>query len=407
MNETETDANLALLTSPLPVEQLPASVAKLVGGAGVAKTMAARGIAPLKPHELAVAVYQLSFDADPAVAGAAQAAPGALPDSVLVTFLKEPLADRVLHFFGTRLPDQRVEAIEALLYNGHTPDATFVVLAARLPDRLVEIIVQNETRMLRTPAIVKALFGNRAARMSSVNRALELCARNGVAVDVPGFEEIVNEIRQNPEALDASADQAFAAMAQAVAAPSDYVPPPPPDDFDEDEAEDTLGDPPHKDGAPEASKGNPVAKAKPHAPEKKEEGKSLTVDFSKLKIYEKVRMAQFGNSYCRSHLIRDTNRLVAMAVIKSPMITDSEVISAAGNRGVHEEVIRYIANSREYTKHYAIRWGLVNNPKCPLTVSMRFLSTLTKMDLKKMSKSKNVPGALSATAKRLLATKQA
>jgi len=135
MNEIETEAHLALLTSPLPADQLPASVAKLVGGAGVAKTMAARGIAPLKPIELAVAVYQLSFDADPAVAGAAQAAPGALPDSVLVTFLKEPLADRVLHYFGTRLLDQSVEAIEAFLYNSHTPDATFVVLAARLPDR--------------------------------------------------------------------------------------------------------------------------------------------------------------------------------------------------------------------------------------------------------------------------------
>lgn len=402
MNETETEAHLALLTAPLPAEQLPAAVAKLVAAAGVAKTMAARGIAPLKPHELAVAVYQLSFDADPAVAGAAQAAPGALPDSVLVTFLKEPLSDRVLHYFGTRLPDQRVEAIEALLYNAHTPDATFVVLAARLPDRLVEIIVQNESRMLRTPAIVKALFGNRAARMSSVNRALELCARNGVAVDVPGFEEIVNEIRQDPGALDSSADHAFAAMAEAVAAPSDYVPPPPPEDFDEEQAEDTLGDPPREEKAAEVAQ----AKPKPKAPEKKEEGKSLTIDFSKLKIYEKVRMAQFGNSYCRSHLIRDTNRLVAMAVIKSPMITDSEVISASGNRGVHEEVIRYIANSREYTKHYAIRWGLVNNPKCPLTVSMRFLSTLTKMDLKKMSKSKNVPGALSTTAKRLLAAKQ-
>jgi hypothetical protein len=406
MNETETDQNLALLTAPIPLEQLPASVAKLVGATGVAKTMAARGIAPLKPHELAVAVYQLSFDADPAVSAAAQAAPGTLPDAVLVTLLKEPLPYRVLHFFGTRLPDQRAEAIEALLYNAQTPDATFVVLGGRLPERLVEIIVQNESRLLRMPAIVKALFGNRAARMSSVNRALELCARNGVSVDVPGFDEIVNEIRQNPSALDSASDQAFAAMAEAVAAPTDYVPPPPPEDFDDEEAQDTLGDPPPEEKVADSAASRSEAKPKPKVPEKKEDGKSLTIDFSKLKIYEKVRMAQFGNSYCRSQLIRDTNRLVAMAVIKSPMITDSEVISAAGNRGVHEEVIRYIANSRDYTKLYAIRWGLVNNPKCPLTVSIRFLTTLNKMDLKKMSKSKNVPGALSTTAKRLLATKQ-
>lgn len=409
MSETVVDAGSGQLTAALPADLLPASVVKLSGGSGPAKMMAARGIAPLKPYELAIAVYQLSFDGDPAVAAAALGAPVGLPDSVLVTLLKEALPDRVLHFFGTRLPDHRVQAVEALLYNPQTPDATFVILGERLPDRLVEIIVQNESRMLRTPAIVKALFCNKAARMSSVSRALELCARNGVAVDVPGFEEIVNEIRQSPDVLSGASDQAFAAMASIAAEPSD-IPPPPVTDFDEDE--DTLGDAETKaleaeEGAAAAEIAPESSKARAKPPEKKDESRSLVIDFSKLKIYEKVRMASFGNAYCRSHLIRDTNRLVAMAVIKSPKIADAEVTAAAANKAVHEEVIRYIANSRDYTKLYAIRWGLVNNPKCPLTVAMRFLTTLTKMDLKKVAKSKNVAGALSTTAKRLVATKQA
>lgn len=413
MRETEANLIPSDLKAPLPPEQLPPSVAKLISAGVPMKTMAARGIAPFKPAELAVAIYQLSFDGDASVSGAADAAPSSLPDPVLLTLLKEPLPASVLHFFGTRLPDHRVAAVETLLYNAQTHDATFAVLAARLPERLVEIIFANETRLLRAPAIVKALFGNKAARMSSVNRALELCARNNVAVDVPGFDEIVAEIRQTPEALSATADASFAALAEVASEPDDpaaLLPPPSEEgavnEFDEEA--DTLGDAPALDEAeaqPEAAAPVKVAPEKSKV-EKGEKKRAGVIDFSKLRIYEKVRMATIGNAYCRTNLIRDANRLVAMAVIKSPMITDSEVIAAAANKSVHEDVIRHIAGSRDFTAVYAIRWNLVNNPKCPLTLAMRFLPTLSKQDIKKVAKSKNVPAALTVTARRMVGAPQ-
>lgn len=416
MRETEANPIPSELKSPLSLDQLPASVAKLITAAVPMKTMAARGIAPLKPAELAVAIYQLSFDADAGVSGAADAAPSSLPDPVLLTLLKETLPPSVLHFFGTRLPDHRVAAIEAMLYNADTPDVTFVVLASRLPERLLEIIFANETRLLRAPAIVKSLFTNKTARMSSVNRALELCARHNVVVDVPGFEEIVAEIRQTPEATSASADAAFAALAEAAAEPIDGSAPAGLNALNEgeevanefDAEADTLGDAPALDDAeasPDEAAPEVVAPEKSKV-EKGEKKRAGMIDFTKLRIYEKVRMATIGNSYCRTNLIRDVNRLVAMAVIKSPMITDSEVIAAAANKAVHEDVIRYIAGSRDFTAVYAIRWNLVNNPKCPLTLAMRFLPTLSKQDIKKLAKSKNVPAALTVTARRLVGATQ-
>jgi hypothetical protein len=416
MRETEADPIPNELKSPLPLQQLPASVAKLIAAAAPMKTMAARGIAPLKPAELAVAIYQLSFDTDEGVSGAADAAPSSLPDAVLGTILKAGLPPCVLHFFGIRLPPQREAAIEAVLYNADSPDATFVALASRVPERLVEIIFANETRLLRAPAIVKALFANKAARMSSVNRALELCARHNVVVDVPGFEEIVAEIRQTPEALSASADAAFAALAEAVAEPGEAGAPSALDAVTEadestnefDAEADTLGDAPalnEAEAPPHDGTSVRVAPEK-NTVEKGEKKRAGMIDFTKLRIYEKVRMATIGNSYCRTNLIRDVNRLVAMAVIKSPMITDSEVIAAAANKAVHEDVIRYIAGSRDFTAVYAIRWNLVNNPKCPLTLAMRFLPALSKQDIKKLAKSKNVSAALTVTARRLVGAAQ-
>ena len=69
-------------------------------------------------------------------------------------------------------------------------------------------------------------------------------------------------------------------------------------------------------------------------------------------------------------------------------------------------MIRYIANSREHTKDYAVKQALVNNPKCPLASSLRLLSFLRPDDLKSIARSRNIPGALAAAAKKLLQTRE-
>ncbi|MEO8215163.1 MAG: hypothetical protein ABI560_18330, partial [Myxococcales bacterium] len=119
-----------------------------------------------------------------------------------------------------------------------------------------------------------------------------------------------------------------------------------------------------------------------------------------------IRLATLGNAYCRQNLLRDSNRMVAMAVIRSPQITDGEIAKAAGNRSLSEEVIRYIGNRKELVKQYPVKLALVGNAKCPLAVALRLLPTLNADDIKHIARSKNVPGALSASAKRLAAPKQ-
>jgi hypothetical protein len=365
----------AFAVVPLPPEGLSPAVQKLMASPSAAKLMAAKGIAPLRPMELLVAMYQLSFDPDATVKAAADAGIGSLPDKVLVPPLGETLPPVVLHFVAERLAVTRVDALEKILYNQSTSDATFVRLAARLGERETEIIVQNEARILRCPAIVQALFMNKHARMSSVNRAIELCARNNVRVDgIPAFDEIARSILEDPSATDpAVADPGFQAVLEKAEVATE-------DDLVEDEVTN-------------ASK------------EKESKRKSPIIDFSKLKLHEKIRLATLGNSYCRSNLIRDSNKMVSMAVIRSPLLTDSEVVRFAGSRQIAEDVIRYIANQRDYTKMYQVKLSLAQNPKCPLGFSLRFLNSLHNDDVKALSKSKNVPSALSVAARKLVQTR--
>ncbi|MGA7743456.1 MAG: hypothetical protein WBP56_02080 [Polyangia bacterium] len=368
----------SLQLQPLPVASLSPAVASLVAGAPTAKLLAVRGMAPLRPAELLVAIYQLSFDAEPAIRTAAEAAPASFPDNVINPPLGEALPAPLLHFFAARLPDQRTAVLERILYNPATADQTFVMLAGRLGESLLEIIFQNEVRLLRCPPIVEALFFNKRARMSSVNRAVELCARNGVRLEgIPAFDEIVNAIRQDPEATDGAAtDGRFQAAITAAEAASGI-----------DEA---SGD------AEELFDEEAVAEEKERA-----SGMSF-IKFDQLRIFEKIRLATIGNAYCRKMLVRDSNKLVAMTVIRSPQITDMEIRQFAGSTNVCDDVIRYIANSRECSKDYPVKMALVSNPKCPLGSSLRFLPYLHQDDLRNIARSRNIPGALATAAKKLL-----
>jgi len=383
MAETAPESqDLAFTLAPLPVEGLAPAVQKLVGAPPAAKLMAAKGIAPLRPTELLVAIYQLSFDEDAAVKAAAETSAGALPDKVMLAPLGESLPAAVLHFFAQRLAPTRTECIARILYNQVTLDATFVRLAERVFERETEIIVQNEARLLRCPSIVRALFMNKQARMSSVNRAIELCARNNVRVEgILGFDEIAKSIQEDPSAVDpAVADPGFASVLEKVAAISD----------------EEVGDA-EVTGSTEVT----------GATKERSTRKSPIIDFTRLKLHEKIRLATLGNAYCRSNLIRDSNKMVSLAVIRSPLITDTEVVRYASNRQIGEDVIRYIANQRDFTKMYQVKLNLAQNPKCPLGFSLRFLPMLHAEDLKALAKSKNVPSALAVAARKLVQTRSA
>ncbi|HJX66246.1 MAG TPA: hypothetical protein VJ860_20090 [Polyangia bacterium] len=367
-----------LLLQPLPAASLSPAVAKLVDGATPGKLMAVRGMAPVRPAELLVAIYQLSFDAEPVVRAAAEAAPAGFPDNVINPPLGEALPAPLLHFFAARLPDQRTAALERILFNPATADETFLMLAGRLDESLLEVVSQNEVRLLRCPAIVEALFFNKRARMSSVNRAVELCARNGVRLEgIPAFDEIVSAIRQDPEATNGAViDGRFQAALTAAEAASVT-----------DEA---------------SGQSEELFDEELPSEEKQRDAGMSFIKFDHLKIFEKIRLATVGNAYCRKMLVRDANRLVAMTVIRSPQITDMEIQRIAGSTNVCDDVIRYIANSRDCSKDYTVKLALVSNPKCPLGSSLRFLAYLHLGDLRNISRSKNIPGTLATAAKKLL-----
>jgi hypothetical protein len=278
-----------------------------------------------------------------------------------------------------------MSGIAELLASPATTDDAIARAAATAGAAELELCVRDEARLLRHPAIVAAMFANRAAPMALVNRAVAACVRAGVRVDgIPGFDDVAAAFKAEAAAPVESA--ALAAFDEALA---------------EAQRMDAAGAGAEIGDAGTEREGD--ADAAGAKPERKRQG--AVIDFSKLKLFEKIRLATLGNAFCRQTLLRDSNRLVAMAAIRSPGISDLEVIRAAGNRAVSEDVIRYIANSKEYLKLYPVKLSLVGNPKCPLALTLKMLSTLRPEDLKNIARSKNVPNALSTAARKLSAAR--
>lgn len=122
-----------------------------------------------------------------------------------------------------------------------------------------------------------------------------------------------------------------------------------------------------------------------------------------LSVAEKIKLAMLGSKGARRLLIRDTNRIVSVAVIRSPKIREDEVTAIAQDRTIADEILRIILNRKDWLKNYPLRLALCENPKTPIPRAIRLLETLQEKDLRQIAKSRNVQGAVSTTALRILA----
>lgn len=140
--------------------------------------------------------------------------------------------------------------------------------------------------------------------------------------------------------------------------------------------------------------------AGPEIGDDEDDEKSAMQRLAEMSVPQKMSRATKGTREERAILIRDPNKLIAVAVLSSPKLTDSEVEAIAKMSSVSEEILRIVSNNRNWMKSYAVVSALARNPKTPLAVSMNLLNRLNDKDLKTLSTNRNVPEVLRTTARR-------
>jgi hypothetical protein len=120
-----------------------------------------------------------------------------------------------------------------------------------------------------------------------------------------------------------------------------------------------------------------------------------------LAVPQKVELAAKGNREVRQILSKDQNKMVARAVMSSPRLSDADIVSYAASALTNDEVLRVIAENREYMNNHNVLWSVISNPRSPVSAAMRFLLRLNVNELNLISHNRSISALVRREAKRL------
>jgi hypothetical protein len=331
---------------------------------------AAQGLLPLKPMDQVELLHLLTRDRDEEIRARAETnLLQVKPDNLRGVLKDTSVNPKVLGFYGSRL--DAPELLELILQNSATEDQTIQTMVPRLPAELLEIVVINQTRVLRHfPLLValeasKNLTGDQRRRLSELRHDFKIGEEDDEPVSMPEPEaETLVDFDSGPPEEEAPAPQTI------------------------EDAMATYGD------------GEGLS-------EEEQQSKLTTIQrLVRMTVAEKMIEGLKGDREARVMLIRDRNRVVYSAVLNSPRITDSEIESFAAMKSVSPEVLRVIGGRREWTKRHKVAHELVKNPLTPVEVALRLLPRLPERDLKRLMTDRNIPEAVRRQAMKLKRSQQ-
>src|SRR6266576_2913452 len=111
---------------------------------------------------------------------------------------------------------------------------------------------------------------------------------------------------------------------------------------------------------------------------------------NRLDVKGRIQLALKGSKEERTILIRDGTKVVALAVLEAPKLSDGEVEKFASQKNVLETVLRQITLKRRFLKNYFVVRNLCANPRTPLDLGLGLMKNLLINDLKNISANKEV-----------------
>ena len=295
--------------------------------------------------------------------------------------------------------------------NPNTPDEGIAILAAATSDgSLLELISINQQRLIRAPAIIDAIIANAARTPDADRRARE--TRREFFEKERGAKQISEELRARGlsaaaefiEAAESISDESFTdADAWLIAA---HI------EVSDDDIDDSWLGLEHLEEFQNETHEQRVANVERIINETQLENKELPPErvalirrIMLMSVRDRVKLGMKGDREARAVLVRDSNKIVASAVMHNPRITENEVEAVAAMRTVSDEVLRIIALNRSWARSYPVIHNLVRNPRTPIATAIGILPRIRTKDLQQLTQNRNVSEAVRRQGFRLLATR--
>ncbi len=428
---------------------IPANMERQLGPSSRRKTRyaLARGAVPLTVDVQLGVLYLLAGDEHPKISAAARKTLSGLPPKQILKGIGINSHPKVLEFIAEfHSPNAELDARVGMFRTAN--DRTVMLIAARANSTLCETLSRNHERLLITPGLYTVLYGNEAcsdALLAATASFLRLHDQLPEVPEVRPFRAPAKKTRparaaaaerpaaRTPAARTPAAKKQAAVSGQQVAidleaeieaalrgeqSPAliraqgenlkmfDLGEPDEPDAAaDEDEPEEDLGgfvfD--FKDDA--EGFGWDLTQDKDDADGEEEQRQSLEAKIREMSVGQRIKLAYLGNKEARGILVRDSNKIVSTAVVKSGRCTDQEVAGIAGNKNLAADVLRVVATNPEWTRKYPVKVALVQNPKCPIPTALSFVPMLQKKDLQALTRNRGVSSVVTQAAMRLFRQK--
>lgn len=377
-----------------------------------ARLAAANGLLPLSQLELLEVLVALRQSKDAEIAEAAnETLSSQTPEDLLVAAKAGETSTTVLTYLGT-ITDAPRDVHEALILNNQTPDLTIASLATALQEgALLELISTNQQRLVRSPDIIEAILENPARTAEAERRAKE--TRREFFEKERGARQIADELR----ARGSTAAAEFFETAELTTATGElsiedaWVIAQHIEVTDAEVDESWLPAERYEELITETIAEHAAAVQRIIDNERRESGDvspervSLIRRIMFMNAKDRMKLAMKGDREARSILIRDSNKVVATAVINNPRVTEQEVENIAAMRTVADEVLRLIARNRAWARSYTIIHNLARNPRTPIPTVMSILPRIRTKDLQHLSQNRNVSEAARRQALRLAQTR--
>ena len=373
---------------------------------------AARGMLPLAQADLLEVLVVLRASDETEIASAAAATLEAQqPESLLAVASSNETSPTVLGYLAAH-PGAGRSVHEAVTLNANTPDEGIALLASATADGpLLELISINQQRLIRAPAIIEAIISNPARTPEAERRARE--TRLEFFEKERGAQQIIGELRARglpaaAEFLEASetvsTDETFTVEDAWLIASHIEV-------ADADIDDSWLGLERLEEFFEETFEQR-AANAERVINETQTENKDLPPErvalirrIMLMTVKDRVKLAIKGDREARTILIRDSNKVVASAVVHNPRVTENEIEAIAAMRTVSDEVLRLISLNRAWARSYPIIHNLARNPRTPIATAITILPRIRTKDLQQITQNRNVSEAVRRQAYRLLSTR--
>lgn len=370
-----------------------------------ARLAAASGMLPLAQADLLEVLVALRESEEAEISAAATETLSTQDDADLLSAAKATdTSAEVLSYLG-RVTAAR-EIHEAVILNKNTPDPAIVELAATTDDgSLLELITHNQQRLVRAPKIIDAILQNAARSAEAERRARE--TQTEFFEKERGAKQIAGELRARGKTAAAeffesaelttihgelSLEDAWLIAEHIEVSDAElddsWLPS---ERYDEEDSAVLAA------AMEKVIEQETLTAGDDLAPERL----SLIRRLMLMNARDRMKLARKGDREARSILIRDSNKMVAAAVINNPRITDQEAENIATMRTVADEVLRLMATNRNWARSYTIIHNLVRNPRTPIPTVINILPRIRTKDLQNLAQNRNVSDAIRRQSTRL------